>query len=237
MLCAHCWVGNDLDSVTGGSGPFIDGYEQEWIDLWLDLGERYEDKNVVIDAWSEYSHILNDTRYQPLAQSLVDALRDAGIDAQIHFNIWWNGHIFALNDPFDNYSLGRHLYGGKYDNYNPSFNATTTLDFETVCQDSGIDADMDHYFEGTDRMFYQEAKKLGVNFIISEMGASNTYNVTYASKYSMSVGNVAYAMRLLQIAEQYGVTCIMHRVGVYDDYYLYYYYAMKYFGQSLWEPS
>jgi len=237
LLCAHCWAGNDLNSKTGGSGPFIDGHEQDWINLWLDLGNRYKNRNVVIDAWSEYSSPDNDTRYQSLAQSLIDALRNAGIGTQVHFNIWWNGGIFALNDPYNNYSLGRHLYGGKYDNYDPSFDATTTLDFDTVCRESGIDADMVHYFTGTDRMFYQEAKKLGVEFVISEMGASNTYNTSYGSKYSMSVGNVAYVMKLLQVAQQYNVTCIMHRIGVLDDYNLYYYYAMKYFGQSFWAPS
>ncbi len=237
LLCAHCWSGNDYNSATGGSGNFIDGHEQEWINLWLDLGNRYKNNNVVIDAWSEYSSANNDTRYIPLAQSLIDALRGAGIETQIHFTIWWNGHIFALNDPLNNYSIGRHLYGAKYDNYNPSYNSTTTLNFTAICQESGIDADMAHYFTESNNMFYQKAKQLGVKFVISEMGASNTYNTSYGSKYSMSVGNVAYVMKLLQVAQQYNVTCIIHRIGVLDDYNLYYYYAMKYFGQSFWDPS
>jgi hypothetical protein len=96
---------------------------------------------------------------------------------------------------------------------------------------------MNKYFIESNKVFYQEAKRLGAKYVISEMGGSNTWNPSYGGKYCMSVGNVAYVMKLLQVAKEYNVTCIMHRVGVYDDYYLYYYYAQKYFGKSFWDPS
>ncbi len=237
LLCAHCWAGNDYGATTGGSGNFIDGYEQEWINLWLTLGTRYKGKNIVIDAWSEYSSVNGTTRYKALAQSLIDALRNAGIEAPVHFNIWWNSPIFALNDSSNNYSVGRHQYGAKFDDYYPNYNSTTLIDFETVCEESGINANISHYFVESNNAFYQEATRLGMKYVISEMGGSNTPDASYGGKYSMSVGNVAYAMKLLQVAKAYNVTCIMHRIGVYDDYYLYYYYAQKYFGKNFWDAS
>jgi hypothetical protein len=78
LLCAHCWMGNSNGSI-GGSGNFIDGHEQEWISLWLDLANRYKNKNIVIDAWNEYSSDKGTVRYKALAQSLIDSLRNSGL--------------------------------------------------------------------------------------------------------------------------------------------------------------
>jgi len=228
LLCAHCWKPSEFGG-TGGSDNYIDGHEKEWIKLWLTLGKRYNNKNVVIDAWSEYSSIEGMERYQQLAQSLIDRLRMVRIKTEVHFNIWWNSPIFVLDDPIENYSVGRHQYGSMFDDYNP----TVPIDFETACEESGINAQMDKYFTNEfETYFFQAAKKLGVKYVISEMGGSNTPDTSYGGRYSMSVGNVAYVMKLLQIAKENDVTCIMHRIGVYEDYDLYYQYAQEYFAET-----
>jgi len=232
LLCAHCWKPAAYGG-TGGSDNFIDGHEQEWINLWLTLGKRYKNENVVIDAWSEYSSSLGTERYQQLSQSLIDCLRSARIKTEVHFNIWWNSPIFAIEDPIANYSVGRHQYGWMFNDYTPD----VPIDFETACEESGINSQMDKYFVESNNAFFKAAEQLGLKYVISEMGGSNTPDTSYGGKYSMSVGNVAYVMKLLQMAKENDVTCIMHRVGIYEDYDLYYQYAQEYFGENFWDTS
>ena len=225
LLCAHAWQPN---TGEGGSGGFIDGHEQEWINDFRSVAQRYADNNIVIDAWSEYSSSQGQSRYQSLAQMFLDEFRSYGLNMRIHFNLWWNCKPFALDDPEDNYSEGRHHYAQFLDNYNPP----TPIDFETACEESGINQRMQLYFEDNNNMYYQEAKRLGIPYwIISENGGSETQTTAYGGQYSMSVGNIAFAKKLIEVSKEYGVSCIMHRVGWLSDYDLYYQYSEEYFGE------
>jgi hypothetical protein len=229
LLCAHAW---QPGTGEGGSGNFIDGHEQEWISDFRSIAQRYSSyDNIIIDAWSEYSSSQGESRYKSLAQMFLDDFREHGLNMIIHFNIWWNSPLFALNDPENNYAEGRHHYAGSLDNYNPS----TPIDFEVACEESGINDMMFTYFEDNNNRYYQESQRLGIPYyIISEMGGSETATTAYGGHYSMSVGNVAYVMKILQMAKEKGVSCIMHRVGWLSDYDLYYQYAEQYFGETFY---
>lgn len=215
----------------GTPGFYIDGHRDEWINQYIIDATPYKnDGNVILEIANEYgsNRESHQAEIEAHYNAMIPALRSEGFTQTIQCNFWWNQLIVALDDPLNNYMVGIHYYGQAFDNYNPS----TPIDFEAACEESGVNDAIERIFSGP----VAEAEKLRIPFCPTELGASWTYSdETIRGGYVYSVGGIAYVMRFLEYAKEYGVSVIMHRIGnKYSDYEVYYQKALQYFGRDFW---
>lgn len=184
---------------------FIKGHEQDWINDLKIVGHRYSNRsNVVLECINEYTGDEQPALYN---RAIAD-LREDGIHLPLLFNFWWNQKNVALNDPDNNYAIGRHLYGSGYDSYNPS----TPMTLEDAVQESGIVNSMHRYFDDPGQTLYlQEAIRLDIpnGWVITELGPTDNEEMVR----NPSVGNMAYAMQFLREAASHNVSIICYRIG------------------------
>ena len=214
----------------GTPGFYIDGHRDEWINQFIIDATPYKnDDNVILEIANEYgaSRESHQAEIEDHYNAMISALRSEGFNQTIQCNFWWNQRIVALNDPLDEYMVGAHYYGQAFDNYNPS----TPIDFEAACEESGVNDAIEYIFSG----FVADAETLGIPFCTTELGASWKYSdETIPGGYIYSVGGIAYVMQFLEYAKEYNVSVIMHRIGSYSDYEVYYEKALEYFNRDFW---
>lgn len=199
-----------------------------WVNEVIEVGLRYKDKfNVVLEPVSEYTG----SDQVDLYNWAMTRIRAAGIHLPLLWNFWWNQKNVVLNDPDNNYAIGRHLYGSAYNDYNPP----TPMSLEDAVQESGIKNAMYHYFYDTSQTFYlQEVIKLGIpnGWVISELGPTDNESLVG----NPSVGNMAYAMQFLREAASNNVSVICYRIGSFSTKSLYEQKALEYFQESYFMP-
>ena len=207
---------------------YISGNVSSWINDLINVGSRYENaSNVVLECVNEYTG--ND---QPVIYNeAISALRTAGIHLPLLFNFWWNQPNVALNDPDNNYAIGRHLYGSGYDSYNP----TTPMNLSDAVDDSGINSTMYKYFDDpTQNLYLQSVLNLHIpnGWVITELGPTD--NESQVS--NPSVGNMAFAMQFLREAASHNVTVICYRIGDLSEKALYEQKAQQFFQEDFFTP-
>ena len=199
-----------------------------WINEVIEVGLRYKDKsNVVLEPVNEYTG----PDQVDLFNWAMARIRAAGVHLPLLWNFWWNQKNVALNDPDNNYAIGRHFYGSAYDNYNPP----TPISLKVAVQESGIANSMYRYFYDPSQTFYlQEVIKLGIpnGWVISELGPTDTEELVR----NPSVGNMAFAMQFLREAAANNVSVICHRIGSFSTKSLYEQKALEYFLEDFFTP-
>jgi hypothetical protein len=207
---------------------FIIGHEEEWINDLMTVGKRYNDRsNVVLECVNEYTG-----DGQPALYNRATAtLRSNGIHLPLLFNFWWNQRNVALNDPDNNYAIGRHLYGSSYDDYNPA----TPIALQDAVKTSGIAHAMYVYFEDPKQsLYFQEVTDLNIpnGWVITELGPTDDEKMVE----DPSVGNIAYAMQFMREAAVHNVSVICYRIGEWSKKSLYEQRALEYFREGFFTP-
>jgi hypothetical protein len=205
--------------------PYINASNREvWINEVIQVGLRYKDKsNVVLEPINEYTG----SDQVELYNWAIARIRAAGIHLPLLWNFWWNQRTVALNDPDNNYAVGRHIYGRAYDNYNPP----TPMALQQAVQDSGIAKSMYRYFEDPSQTLYlQEVIRLKIpnGWVISELGPTDNEELVD----NPSVGNMAFAMQFLREALSHNVSVICYRIGSFSKKALYEQKAHEYFKED-----
>lgn len=200
----------------------------DWINDVIEVGLRYNDyDNVVLEPINEYTG--NDQ--VELYNWGMARIREAGIHLPLLWNYWWNQPNAALNDPDNNYAIGRHLYGSGQDNYNPQ----TPISLEAVVQETSIGNSMYRYFRDPYQSLYlQSVLDLNIpnGWVITEMGPTDNE----ALVGNPSVGNMAYAMQFLREAANYNVSVICYRIGDQTKKAIYEQKALEYFNEEFFIP-
>jgi hypothetical protein len=199
---------------------------QEWATRLVRIGGHYAGHNVVLECVNEY------TGYDQinLYNYAIRQLRSSGVHLPLLFNFWWNQKNAVLTDPDNNYAIGRHLYGYRWDSYNPRY--PTSLN--TVIAGSSIKSALNGYFYSSSPNYLQEALRLKIpnGFVVSELGPT----CTESKVGNPSVGNMAFAMGFIREAAKNNVTVICYRVGEQSKKALYESLALRYFGEQYY-PS
>ncbi len=210
------------------------GYVDAWIADLVALGRRYMDSpNVVLECVNEYTG----GDQVELFNQAIGALRDNGIHLPLLFNFWWNQRNVALDDPDENYAVGRHLYGTACGGYNPP---TPTALPDAVsdplsCGDHSVADSMARYFDDpAQTMYLQSVLDLGIpnGWVITELGPTDDESMVG----DPSVGNMAYAMQFLREAAAHEVSVICYRVGEQSRKEVYEARALEYFGEQYFTP-
>jgi len=201
---------------------------ETWINEVIEVGLRYNNRsNVVLEPVNEYTG----PDQVDLYNWAIARIRAAGIHLPLLWNFWWNQKNVALNDPDNNYAIGRHFYGTAYDNYNPPIPIT----LEEAVQDSGIANSMYRYFYDPTQTFYlQEVIRLNIpnGWVITELGPTDNEELIK----NPSVGNMAYAMQFLREAAANNVSVICYRIGSFSTKSLYEQKALEYFQEEYFIP-
>ncbi|MCK5628706.1 hypothetical protein KAI12_04495, partial [Candidatus Bathyarchaeota archaeon] len=107
------------------------GNRETWINDVIKIGLRYKDKtNVVLEPVNEYTGSDQISLYN----WATARIRNAGITLPLLWNFWWNQKNARIQDPLNNYAIGRHLYGNSYNSYNPS----TPMSLQYAVDRSGV---------------------------------------------------------------------------------------------------
>lgn len=203
---------------------YIDGHEQEWIQDLIMVGRRYNDRpNVVLECVNEYAG----SNQPAIYNRAIAELRAAGVHLPLLFNYWWNQVNAELNDPDNNYAIGRHFYGKAWDSYNVAVPA----DLSTVVEESGIANAMYKYFYSTtEKIYLQSSLELRIpnGFVVTELGPTDDEAIVG----DPSVGNIAYGMAFLREGIKNNVTVLLYRVGDSSKKALYEQRALTYFGEG-----
>ena len=184
---------------------YIDsGNREEWISDVISIGLRYNNENhVVLEPINEYTG----SDQVSLFNWGMQRIRAEGITLPLLWNFWWNQKIVALDDPLNNYAVGRHFYG-KHQSYNPS----TPIDLDYAIDSSGVGNSLYNYFYGSSNMYLQEVKRLGIpnGFVVTELGP---YDGGGSYENHPSVGDMAYAMGFIREAIKNDVDVALYSVG------------------------
>jgi hypothetical protein len=219
------------------STPFItsvadrDAWENDLKNIALHIQSLPDHSNVVLELINEYDGTLSGNIYDEptLFNHAIRFLRENGVHLPILCNFWWNQRNVTLDDPDDNYAIGRHLY------------ATDTLaqwqfpeslptSLEHVCNDfviggSTINDRMYKYFDKSDETYYiAYAKQLGIpnGFVVTELGYATSETMlqnSFTSTYPCVAG-LAYVMRFLRMAKsrssgRFKIDCMIYRESNY----------------------
>jgi hypothetical protein len=208
---------------------FINEYNKyDWINDVIKVGKRYNNyDNVVLEPINEYTG--NDQ--VELYNWGMARIREAGINLPLLWNFWWNQPNVALNDPDNNYAIGRHLYGTGNTDYDPYYPGSLEYEVERA----GIDDTMYRYFDDPRQSLYlQSVLDLNIpnGWVISEMGPAGSGS----GVDDPSVGNIAYAMQFLREAVKHDVSVICYRIGDVSKKSLYESRARKYFDEEFFIP-
>jgi hypothetical protein len=203
---------------------YIDAHEQEWIQDLIMVGKRYNDRpNVVLECVNEYTG----SNQPAIYNRAIAELRAAGVHLPLLFNYWWNQVNTELDDPDNNYAIGRHFYGKAWDNYNVAVPA----DLSTVIKEAGIaDAMYKYFYSTTEKIYFQSSLKLQIpnGFVVTELGPTDNEAIVG----DPSVGNIAYGIAFLREGIKNNVTVLLYRIGDSSKKALYDQRASTYFGEG-----
>lgn len=223
----HNFRNTDGDTVTQVN-------KGSWMQDLKTIGLRYNaSQNVVLEIFNE-----QDNDLVSLANECIPYLRAQGVKLPIHVTFMWTQSNTVLNDPDNNYSIGRHFYPSQTCS-NATHTTPTTLD-HVAAEDYGggytVNKSMDSYFHRTDTAWYlQKCLSLGIpnGWVCTELGPGfDDARLNDPRPFGM-----AYMMRWLREAKEHGVTVTAYRIGNYAGHNkkaLYKQKALDFFNESLY---